>query len=67
VFTAHPFFYTYKMEKPKPVKKKYSINPLKRTVKLSTIRGSFDLSKDYSQAKLKLIYELVGSKFVKYE
>ena len=65
--TANPFFYTYKMDKPKPVKKKYRINPNKKNVKLSTIRGSFDLSKEYSQAKLKLIYELVGSKFIKYE
>jgi len=55
------------MEKQKPIKKKYRINPNKKTVKLATIRGSFDLSKDYSQAKLKLIYELLGEKFIKYE
>tara|TARA_R110000796_G_C14302869_1_gene405498 strand:+ start:300 stop:467 length:168 start_codon:yes stop_codon:yes gene_type:complete len=55
------------MEEAKPIKKKYSINPNKKTIKLSTIKGSFDLSKDYSQAKLKLIYELLGEKFIKYE
>lgn len=54
------------MSEKKP-RKKYFVNPKKKTIKLSTEKGYFDLSKNLPQNKLKMIHQMFGSKFVKYE
>lgn len=55
------------MSEEKSKKKKYILNEKKKTVKLSTVKGSFDLSEELPQYKLKIIHQLLGNSFVTYE
>tara|TARA_R110000868_G_C10768618_1_gene754525 strand:- start:767 stop:934 length:168 start_codon:yes stop_codon:yes gene_type:complete len=55
------------MTEQKSKKKKYILKEDKKTVRLSTVKGSFNLSEELPQYKLKIIYQLLGDKFVTYE
>ena len=55
------------MAEEKSKKKKYIVNAKKKGVRLSTVKGSFNLSEDLPQYKLKIIHQLFGNSFVTYE